>query len=130
MARVNSSRMKIIRVAILAEESMGWGSGKHFFPVILDGYTWDCEDIIYKFSTTYLFDKDILRGKLNTNDFDVLLVPGGGVGDGQAIMKGFTFLPKVRKWKKNISYFIKDGGGYVGICGGAALMTGLKTGEK
>jgi len=115
-----------IRVAILAEEPVGWGSGKHYFPIILDGYTWTKKNQSYIFSTEYVFDKDILKGKLNTTDFDVLVVPGGGVGDGQSIMKGFTFLPKVRKWKKNISKFIKDGGGYVGICGGTALITGLK----
>jgi putative intracellular protease/amidase len=119
-----------IRVAILAEEPMGWGSGKHFFPVILDGYSWIKEGNSYIFSTKYIFDKDILKGKLNTSDFDVLLIPGGGVGDGQSIMKGLTFLPKVRKWKKNISMFIKNGGGCVGICGGTALVTGLKTGRK
>ena len=125
-----NNHIHIIRVAILAEEPVGWGSGKHFFPVILDGYTWTVEDTSYRFSTKYIFDKDILNGRLNKLDFDVLLVPGGGVGDGQSIMKGFTFLPKVRKWKKNISKFIKDGGGYVGICGGTALITGLKTGQK
>ncbi len=119
-----------IRVAILAEEPFGWGSGKHYFPVILDDYTWTIKDKSYRFSTKYIFDKDILEGELNISDFDVLVVPGGGVGDGQSIMKGFTFLPKVRKWKKNISKFIKDGGGYVGICGGTALITGLKTGQN
>ncbi|UCF50376.1 MAG: hypothetical protein JSU91_02530 [Thermoplasmatales archaeon] len=117
-----------IRVAILAEEPIVWGSGKHYFPIILDDYSWTKDDKTYSFSTKYIYDKDILKGKLNTSDFDVLLVPGGGVGDGQSIMKGFTFLPTVRKWKKNISKFIKDGGGYVGICGGTALITGLKTG--
>ena len=25
---------RLIRVAILAEEPLGWGSGKHFFPII------------------------------------------------------------------------------------------------
>jgi hypothetical protein len=30
----------------------------------------------------YIFDKDIVKGRLNTSEFDVLLVPGGGVGDG------------------------------------------------
>ena len=119
-----------IRVAILAEEPIGWGSGKHYFPIILDEYIWRIKDKSYKFSTKYIFDRDIVEGKLNTKDFDVFLVPGGGVGDGESIMKGFTFLPKVRKWKKNISNFIKDGGGYIGICGGTALITNLKTENK
>ena len=79
---------RVIKVAILAEEPLGWGSGKHYFPVILNNYTWTSGDITYKFSTTLIFDKDILRGKLNISDYDVLLIPGGGVGDGEAIAKG------------------------------------------
>jgi len=120
---------RIIRVAILAEEPLGWGSGKHFFPVILHNYVWTIRDKSYRFHVTYIFDKDILQGRLNTSEYDVLLVPGGGVGDGLAVMKGFTFSKKIRKWKKNMSAFIKNGGGYVGICGGAALMTDLQTKE-
>ena len=121
---------RIIRVGILAEEPLGWGSGKHFFPIILQKYTWMIHKTTYSFQVTYIFDKDIIHGRLNTSKFDVLLVPGGGVGDGQAVMKGFTLSKKIRKWKKNISTFIKNGGGYVGICGGAALITDLKTADK
>jgi hypothetical protein len=124
----NEIKVKIIHVAILAEEPLGWSSGKHYFPVILDSYSWTSQDISYKFSTTYIFDKDIIKGKLNISNYDVLLVPGGGVGDGQAIAKGFNSFRKVRLWKKNIANFIKEGGGYVGICGGAALITGLSLG--
>lgn len=120
----------IIRVGILAEEPLGWGSGKHFFPVILHNYTWTIQDKTYTFKVDYLFDDDILKGRLNTSQDHVLLVPGGGVGDGLAVMKGFLFLRNVRKWKKNIALFIQNGGGYVGICGGAALMTNLKTEEN
>jgi glutamine amidotransferase-like uncharacterized protein len=121
---------RIIRVAILAEEPLGWGSGKHFFPIILQNYTWMVHKKTYTFHVKYIFDKDIVKGRLNTKEFDVLLVPGGGVGDGQAVMKGFIFSRKARIWKKNISTFVEDGGGYVGICGGAALITDLKTGDK
>jgi putative intracellular protease/amidase len=120
----------VIRVAILAQEPLGWGSGKHFFPEILQGYTWRTADKTYSILTRYLYDKDIRKGRLNTDEFDVLLAPGGGVGDGQALMKGFHFCRTVRIWKENIASFIKDGGGYVGICGGTALMTDLKTAEK
>ena len=120
----------IIKVAILAEEPLGWGSGKHFFPIILNNYTWTINNKTYRFVVNYIFDKDILIGKLNKSEFDVLFVPGGGVGDGQSIMKGFNFSRRVRKWKKIISTFIQDGGGYVGICGGTALLTDLKTQDK
>ena len=41
--RLNESKIKkkysinnIIKIAILAEEPLGWGSGKHYFPVILN----------------------------------------------------------------------------------------------
>ncbi len=120
----------MIKVAILAEEPIGWCSGKHYFPIILDNYTWSSKDMNYKFKSEFIYDKDIINGKLKTSNFDVLLVPGGGVGDGETIVKAFTFFPNAKKWKKAVSDFIKNGGGYVGICGGAALMTDLKTAEK
>ena len=120
----------VIRVGILAEEPLGWGSGKHFFPAILDGYSWTSGKTSYRFSTRYLFDTDILKGELAVSKYDVLVVPGGGVGDGEAIVKGFHSSWKARRWKKRIVTFIKDGGGYVGICGGAALLTGLSTGDN
>lgn len=123
-------KIRIIRVAVLAEEPLGWGSGKHFFPVILHNYSWASPTTTFTIQTSYVFDRDILKGKLNTREFDVLLVPGGGVGDGQAVMKGFRFSRKARRWRKNISSFIKDGGGYVGICGGTALITTLQTAMK
>ena len=118
-----------IRVAVLAEEPIGWSSGKHYFPVILNNYTWIIKDKTYRFSTEYIYDKDILQGKLNVSKYDVFLVPGGGVGDGEAIVKGFNFFPKVRKWKKEIQKFVKDGGGYVGICGGTTLCTSSDRGS-
>ncbi len=117
---------KTIRVAILAEEPLGWGSGKHYFPMILN-YSWEKRNTVYSFSTSYIYDCDILKGSLTKKNFDILLVPGGGVGDGEAIAKGVLCLPKVKSWKKAIAQFIKEGGGYVGICGGTALFTELKT---
>ncbi len=120
----------LIRVAILSDELLGWGSGKRMFPEILQDYTWDHDEETYTITTKFLSDKDILQGQLQTTQYDVLLVPGGGVGDGQSITKGFKYLRNVKKWKRNIASFIKDGGGYVGICGGTALLTDLKTGQK
>ncbi len=127
---MSEKKKKIIKVAILAEEPLGWGSGKHFFPVILNDYSWISAGVTYNFETTYIFDKDIIRGKLSATNYDVLLVPGGGVGDGEAVVKGFKNLRKVRIWKKRIRRFIEEGGGFVGICGGTALITNLDMGPN
>jgi hypothetical protein len=116
-----------IRVAVLYEEPLGWGSGKKYFPMILNNYNWKKQNRLYNIQTTKIKDKDILAGKLTKEHYDVLLVPGGGVGDGEAVIKGFSHLSNAKKWKKKIQKFIKDGGGYIGICGGAALATELKT---
>jgi glutamine amidotransferase-like uncharacterized protein len=117
---------KIIKVAILAEEPIGWGSGKHYFPIILNDYSWVKKEKTYQFKTEYIYDKDIINGCLSK--YNVLLCPGGGVGDGEAIAKGFNIFRKTRLWKKQIKKFIENGGGYIGICGGAACFTSLDTG--
>jgi len=119
---------KIIRVAILSDEILGWGSGKHYFHVILDNYSWESDDIIYRFKTISVSDDEIVQGKICVDDFDTFLIPGGGVGDGHALTKAVLLSKKTTIWKKTIAQFVRDGGGYIGICGGAALMTNLKTG--
>ncbi|MBS3777904.1 MAG: hypothetical protein KGY50_01270 [Candidatus Thermoplasmatota archaeon] len=116
-----------IKIAILAEEPIGWKSGIHYFMTILDGYFWHGKNQDYKITAEYVYDKDITKNKLLNSNFDVLLVPGGGVGDGECLTKGFKRIPWIKKWKKNIRSFIQNGGGYVGICGGAALLTELIT---
>lgn len=126
-AKKRNSDITTFRIAILAEEPLGWGSGKHYFPIILNNYTWEINKRKFKFITDYIYDKDILNGKLNKINFDVLVVPGGGVGDGESIVKGFNKFKKVKNWKKQIRKFVKEGGGYVGICGGTALITELYT---
>lgn len=123
-----TSRKKIINIAILAEEPLGWGSGKHYFPVILNHYRWKKNQKEYEFKTKYIYDKDILDGRLK--DFNLLLCPGGGVGDGQAVMKGLKIFPKSRKWKKEILRYIQNGGSYFGICGGVACFTALDKGNN
>jgi hypothetical protein len=127
---MSTSKIKNIKIAILAEEPLGWGSGKHYFPIILNDYSWIVGGVKYCFKTTFIYDKDIIRGKLNINNYDVLLIPGGGVGDGEAVVKGFKNFGNTKKWKKQIHNFTKNGGGIVGICGGAALITSLDMGPN
>ncbi len=113
----------IINVAILAEEPIGWGSGKFFFLELLDSYEWQVDNKSYQFSAEYIFDKDILDGKLNVDNYDCLVIPGGGVGDGESMVKGFYRLPHVQRWKTKINEFVKSGGGVCGFCGGSLLIT-------
>jgi glutamine amidotransferase-like uncharacterized protein len=127
--RNNDVAINKIRVALLMEEPLGWGSGSDLFHLILDGYNWVGNDVNYEISVTKIYDKDLINGNFSIDKYNVLLVPGGGVGDGEVIIRGFN-IGKTKKWKKTIADFIKDGGGYVGVCGGAALITELITDNK
>lgn len=60
-----------------------------------------------------LTTKDIAEGKLS--EVDVLIVPGGG-GSRQYLNMGSAGRAAVQQ-------FVRDGGGYVGICAGAYLIT-------
>ncbi|MFH1101238.1 MAG: hypothetical protein V1726_04280 [Methanobacteriota archaeon] len=126
----NEGELKTIKVAILAEEPFFWSSLKHYFPIILNDFFWEIQNITYKISASYIYDRDILKGNLTTSAYDVLLIPGGGVGDSESMVKGFNSLRKVKKWKKKIQEFVQAGGGCIGICGGAALITNLCTESK
>lgn len=119
-----------IRVAVLASEPLGYGSGKHYFPTLLDGYGWSAGGRSYRFSARYVYDEDVSEGRVTNADYDVFLMPGGGVGDGEAVTKAMKLVPSVRRWRKALQDFVKAGGGYVGVCGGAALMTELDTGRE
>ena len=121
----NRNKNKLVKVAILAEEPFFWGSRKFYHQIILDNYSWLAGGIRYTISTKYIYDKDIINGELNKSNYDSFLVPGGGVGNNEALTKGFTFRRSVKKFKQNIADFIKQGGGYIGICGGVALITDL-----
>lgn len=128
---MTKNKAKTLNIAILGSEPLFWTTcAIRFFKVILDDYQWTKNNTDYKISTHILSDKDILQGELKNSRYDVLLIPGGGVGDGLSIMKGFNSSFKVQKWKKIIKKFIEDGGGCVGFCGGTSLITPLTTGEN
>lgn len=112
-----------ISVAILAGERLLISRIEYFIDILTD-YEWIVGDTKYRFNVNFVLDKDILRGKLKTKYYDMIVVPGGGVGDGEAI---FRSTPRIQNfiWKRNFADYIKDGGGYYGVCGGAALITDL-----
>jgi len=55
-----------------------------------------------------------MAGKLNTDNYDVLFVGASG----RQYFQGIT-----ERWKGAIKNFISSGGGYVGICGGANIVS-------
>ena len=117
-----------VKIAMMSEIPLGWdkNAAKWYGPVLND-YVWTVGNKTYKYVITPINDDDILDGSLTIDNYDALLVPGGGVGDELSITKGFfsKIRPNVIKWKKNIVDFIKSGGGYIGYCGGTALMCDL-----
>jgi hypothetical protein len=126
----NTTPTKEIKIALLIAEPFFWKTNAPlFFKIILHNYTWTKNNNTYQFKLHEYSDKDIRNGKLISNDIDLLLIPGGGIGDGHSISKGFKLLPTTKTWKKNIQQYIKNGGGCLGICGGTSLITPLSTGE-
>lgn len=119
-----------IKIALLEAEPLFWETcATKFFKVILDNYTWTINNVNYQFKLQNITDSGIRQGKLLTEHINVLLIPGGGVGDGHSITKGFNTSLKTKKWKKNIQKYIQNGGGCIGFCGGASLITNLSTGD-
>ena len=118
-----------INVALYSTTPLGWDKKAPIWYIpILHNYTWTAGNNTYKFIVTNISDDDIINGNINIENFDLLLVPGGGVGDENAVTKGtlLNLRPNVVKWKNAISDFIKDGGGYVGHCGGSCIMCELE----
>jgi len=127
---LNDDDNKVIEVniAMLSSTPIGWDkdAATYYLP-ILEDYEWTVGKKTYKFVITQIGDKDITNGNLNVDNFDAMLVPGGGVGDEEAIIKGTlpNVRPNVIRWKKGIADFIKDGGGYIGYCGGTTMLCDL-----
>lgn len=48
ITKTQENKKEIINVAILAEEPLGWGSGKHYFPIILNDYSWSKKQKTYQ----------------------------------------------------------------------------------
>ncbi|MEA2054968.1 MAG: hypothetical protein U9O96_07700 [Candidatus Thermoplasmatota archaeon] len=76
-------------------------------------YGWTIDGIHYQFNVSELSRREAM-GKgikpLNTENYDVLAI---GASARQYIHGIDT------RWKENVRKFVADGGGYVGICGGA-----------
>ena len=112
-----------INVALFSNEFF-YESGFDKIDIILEDYEWKVKDNHYKFKVDFVFDRDIFSGELTTENYDMILVPGGGGGDYLSVTKSFSNLYHVKKWRNNFFNFIEDGGGYFGICSGIIMPAG------
>lgn len=113
-----------IRIAILASERIFVAHEYTKFIRELTDYQWVAGDRLYTCNVTLVYDTDVLQGNINTDNYDVIVVPGGTVGDGESFVRCFPTLQNFI-WKRNLATFIKNGGGYYSVCGGTALITDL-----
>jgi len=77
---------------------------------------WNDTNPPYKFVLKEITDKEIINGYLSVDNFDILIFPGIGRGYPHIFDEPFPV-----PWKDNIRKFVSDGGGYLGICGGAVV---------
>jgi len=106
-----------IRAAVL---SVSTYSGYIYFLKFWDGYQWRVGNTTYKFTLHWVSDKDILCGKLTTENYDLFNIPAN---EGNQFKRSLPSLQN-KIWKRKIANFIKDGGGYIGYCGGSTIVMG------
>lgn len=121
---LDSVEIKQINIALVSQYLL-ITSGHTVFEDILDGYAWISGNTKYVFSVHQITDKDIYNGELTTDNYDMILMPGGGGGGHSIWTKSLVNSPTVKIWRKNMIEFIKSGGGYYGVCGGTYFILGL-----
>jgi glutamine amidotransferase-like uncharacterized protein len=123
-ASTNQLECKIVRIALLAQARVLDSNDARNFENEFTEYQWIAGNTKYIFNVTLLNDDDIFKGYLTTDNYDLLVVPGGSIGDGESFVRCFPTLRNFL-WKRNIANFIRNGGGYYSVCGGTALITDL-----
>lgn len=115
-----NSEIKEIRIAIYSMGDIFLSGIQKYFD-IFDGYEWRVGNTIYKFSLATIDDKGILKGELNTKNFDVFTM---GYMEASLIMARHS-RPSIKNiiWKNKINDFIKEGGGYFGSCAASVIMS-------
>jgi len=125
---------KDIRVAILTDEKESddfygpYGRTRYFMWALKD-FSWKVGDTLYNFEVTLLPTKSLLRGKLTTDNYDVLVYPPDTANE-KIFFTGFKNLPRNILKRRAITNFIKDGGGYLATCGGAAISVKMENKPK
>jgi hypothetical protein len=99
------------------------------FLLPLKNYNWKVGTNTYYFMPTILTTKDILKGELSIDKYDVLIY-SFNQADQYLLRTGFSNLPRNKIIVKNIVNFVEAGGGYYGSCGAAAIAGEMKNEPK
>lgn len=75
-------------------------------------YTWHADGVAYEMQVTRIGWKDVINGSLA--NYDVLVIGASG----RQYFHGLF-----PRWREQVKAFISNGGGYVGICGGANMAS-------
>lgn len=124
VSAMKSTDIRDIRVAIYTDEKEDetfygpFGRTRYFVWAL--NYSWQVGDIVYRFNTTLLPTKSILRAALKVDTYDVLIYPPDTY-DEYIFRRALRFLPQNIIVVRQIRDFVKNGGGYYGSCGGALI---------
>jgi hypothetical protein len=77
-------------------------------------YSWETSNARYEMTVNLVDGPDIIGGGLANSNYDVLVIGASG----RQYFQGIT-----PRWKEEVATFIHNGGGYVGICGGANVVS-------
>lgn len=127
----NNKTIKQIRVALFSTGDDLYGSTLGLYLTIFKGYQWEfgkgyqweVGNITYKINVNLIEDKGIMNGELDIKNYDVLIIPYM-----EAEYLALNYYKSTIKnwiWKHRFANFIKEGGGYIGYCASALLVTQL-----
>ncbi|MCK4365044.1 MAG: hypothetical protein KAW45_03230 [Thermoplasmatales archaeon] len=121
----------VIRVCIVKSAflTMGCSVGKSSFAKELDNYSWTVGDQTYIINLTQIsrrqnspvYMSDLLNYKKIKKNYDVILI--SGIQDEQ-ILSGLPITRnslRMKILKRNLQRFVKEGGGFIGHCGGSTV---------
>jgi len=100
-------------------------------------YSWTHNNTNYKFNAKLIYDKEVYGlckkdERLTNDNYDAFIIAGSmrqfpiNMGflfqfDRQKLAQIYKVLPMDKLWIRNVKIFIENGGGYIGICGGANI---------
>jgi len=77
-------------------------------------YIWETSDAHYEMIVEMVDRPEVVGGQLTDGNYDVFVIGASG----RQYFHGVS-----QRWKEEIASFIYNGGGYVGICGGANVVS-------